>query len=169
MSTLSPVPGSDAPMATYPNPIPMSRVGECVPLVTFPTTVSSFRMSLPCRGTPLSRSRNPTSVLLRPLLLICCRASRPMKSPVSHDTNRSSPASSGVTAESMSEPCSSRPASSLSTSRAPSPHGAAPASASRSHTSGAFSPGRDIRSRPRRCTPSCPARPARRTPASPRP
>ena len=96
----------------------------------------------PRRTSPRRRRATPRSCS-------AASASRPRKSPLSHATTQPSPACSGVMPGPSSWPCSGRPASSRSVSRAPSPAGAKPGAEHRV---------------PQRRRPRRPARPPRRRP-----
>src|SRR3989304_4450124 len=60
--------------------MPLSSGGERVPLVTTPIGVPPARMGWPWRGTPLSRTANPTSPRAGPARLPAPRAGLPLTS-----------------------------------------------------------------------------------------
>src|SRR5882672_8474970 len=108
------------------------KLGLIVPLVTSPTCFSTpgGRTGYPWRAMcRFADILNPTSLRLRPRAFCSRSASAPMNPPLLCSlTIHSNPASSGVCCSSMSLPYSRYPASRRSVSRAPSPHGVAPAS-----------------------------------------
>ena len=92
-----------AAFSTSASAIGSPRLGESVPLVTSPTMRPPALTGQCCRGTPLSRSLRPQSVLAAPRSLSGRITSLPMNA-FFDETTQPRPASIGLTARVSSWP-----------------------------------------------------------------